>query len=326
MPVRRISAALTPHAIAGTTVPGRSHAAVSCPAPFPGRVNEDRALAQPLVTENCGQWDLFAVLDGHGGSEAVTAVSRDLGSVLANCLDDAAEALGAEADTADSDQWVGPMRDATARRFTEWDGSLLSSCRDQSGVCLIACVVSYTLPARAIVIHLGDCRAVVSDPSGGKARALTEDHQVGNEVEDARIRAAGFSTAGGRVCGLEPTRTLGDADVKGLAPGAVSAVPEVVALTLEASSPQRSSRRRSKAKRDEETVAPAVLVLATDGLWGSVKTNDSVQTVLQQLQKHKAKFPQAWQSAATASVDVARKRGSMDDCSVVVVTFSSPFP
>merc|ERR1712173_106761 len=57
---------------------------------------------------------------------------------------------------------------------------------------------------------------------------LSRDHKASCAYEKDRIQKAGGKVVEGRVEGLEPSRTLGDFDVKcAVRPGVVSIVPEV---------------------------------------------------------------------------------------------------
>lgn len=304
------------------------------PAPTPGRVNEDRVVSAEVATD-CGAWSVFAVLDGHGGGQAVTAVSQQLPTVMRDGVNAAAAELGgaAAAGGARSAEWAMALEHVLTESFARWDEALRQSCTDQSGVCLTACLSPHDPPLRAVLVHLGDCRAVLSDAKGARSKALTRDHQLDcNPGERERVRASGCIAVGGRVCGLEPTRTLGDHDVKGLAPGAVSAAPEVLPVPFDAvAAPpalpfQRGAARgKSPSKAGEGDALQ--LILATDGLWCVAKAADAAQTAARALSKAQHRHPQGHQDAGRACVDLARRRGSYDDCSVAVVTFpSQPSP
>eukprot|EP01062_Namystynia_karyoxenos_P071334 TRINITY_DN6679_c0_g1_i1.p1 TRINITY_DN6679_c0_g1~~TRINITY_DN6679_c0_g1_i1.p1 ORF type:complete len:319 (+),score=60.28 TRINITY_DN6679_c0_g1_i1:80-1036(+) len=293
----------------------------------PGRVNEDRAIYAEFKTGCCGVWSMHAVVDGHGGTEAVVQVNHRLADVLRAAVDDAAKGLGgaAAAKEAASVDWVEPLRRSAAAHFREWD-SHLRECSDRSGVCITAFLAPHDPPLRGLVVHLGDCRAVLSDGSGTGVKCLTRDHQITtNANEKARIRASGHAVSSGRVYGLEPTRTLGDGDVKAVAPDAVSHEPEVFAVPFElfseggkaAGAPRRALKRKVT---PAGPVVPWVLLLATDGVWCSAKNSEATTTAARVLGKHGGRHPQAHREAASAVVQLARRRGSIDDVSVAVVT------
>eukprot|EP01065_Artemidia_motanka_P020693 TRINITY_DN24755_c0_g2_i1.p1 TRINITY_DN24755_c0_g2~~TRINITY_DN24755_c0_g2_i1.p1 ORF type:complete len:330 (+),score=76.47 TRINITY_DN24755_c0_g2_i1:70-1059(+) len=283
--------------------------------PEPGRQNEDRVISTQLTTD-CGWWSLYAALDGHGGSQAVIAVAHELPELMAACFNDVAKELEPAAADAPSDDLIAPFRSAAELRFSALDKRLRASCSDRSGVCVTACVVSHALPLRGLVVHLGDCRAVLSTGTT-KPRTLTRDHHLGsNPSERRRVMATGAPTLRGRVLGLEPTRTLGDWDVKEAAPGAVSCVPEVHEIPFaEALSPRANPPKKAAA------AGICQLVVATDGLWGVAKGDEAARVAAQSISRHGRKFPLGHKEAARSLVELARRKGSYDDCSVVVVTF-----
>jgi serine/threonine protein phosphatase PrpC len=112
-------------------------------------------------------------------------------------------------------------------------------------------------PPRLIVAHAGDSRAVVTS-EGGAVVHCTVDHTVAaRPEEELRIRNAGGSVdSDGRVDGtLSMTRSLGDLRYK---TRGVSAEPTVTCLDL----------RQCQA-----------VVLATDGLWQAVTTDEAAAIV-----------------------------------------------
>lgn len=68
---------------------------------------------------------------------------------------------------------------------------------------------------KQVVAGVGDCRAVYQGASAKKAVALTTDHRSKDREERNRIRAAGGFVRMGRLFGvLEPSRSVGDIDMK----------------------------------------------------------------------------------------------------------------
>merc|ERR1712060_91184 len=76
--------------------------------------------------------------------------------------------------------------------------------------------------------------------------------------ERKRIKEAGGVVIDGRIEGLEPSRTLGDFDVKmAVKAGVISIVPEVRRIEL-----------------SEDASAQAIIVCATDGVWDVISGQD----------------------------------------------------
>ena len=138
------------------------------------------------------------------------------------------------------------------------------------------------------VAHLGDCRAVLS--RDGAAAALTADHTCAAEDERARIeREGGYVCRSGsgvwRVQGsLAVSRAFGDGALKQW----VVAEPAVTRVPLDAGC--------------------EFLVIASDGLWDKVSNQEAV---------HVISGNQA--TACRELVDMALRRGSRDDITVMVV-------
>ncbi|KAA8491653.1 putative protein phosphatase 2C 2 [Porphyridium purpureum] len=142
------------------------------------------------------------------------------------------------------------------------------------------------------VAHVGDSRAVVSN--GGVADQLTEDHRASRDDEASRIEEAGGFVLMGRVAGvLAVSRGLGDEKYKKY----ITAEPEVSVRTL--------------------TADDRFLILATDGLWDWVPNQDAVDLIEQMAKDDAALFD--LEAATMRIVDEALARGSVDDCTVLVI-------
>lgn len=120
--------------------------------------------------------------------------------------------------------------------------------------------------AQLVIAHVGDSRAMLMTESSVLHR--TRDHTVAESPEEgARVRAAGgVLDDDGRVSGvLGMTRSIGDAWLKRGAHGTgpVIADPSVTLIDLRA--------------RGSEP--PAVVVLATDGLWERMHTEEAATVV-----------------------------------------------
>lgn len=258
-----------------------------------GHANEDR-----MIVEQNEHFHLLAVLDGHGGEWVADYVKTKLFPMIARCYDHGFNAR-ALADTVDAlDQDVHAK--ATQRQ-------------DFSGACLV-CVLLFVDEATGVpttlTLNVGDCRAILHEARAkgkqtkqktkgekgmgpnGRLVALSEDHCEANAKEKARVLASGAFIEYGRVGGvLEPFRSIGDIDMKEREmAGWVIATPEI--------------------KQTRLALGRSTLVLATDGVWGSL-VNQKVMAIARQHTTN----PQA---AANAILSAARAAGSMDDIAVMV--------
>ncbi len=212
---------------------------------------------------------------------------------------------------------VALILDALTRGFCAAEKSLLErqSSVKGSGACAVTALVTLGM---LFVAHVGDCRAVLGSTADAAAvQQLTADHRGDDAVERERVESEGGWLEDGRVFGLlQPTRTLGDADLKltpplrlnrklkrelrrsgvaapaGAYSTAVSAVPAVRALALE--------------------THHDVLVLGSDGLFEAV-SNEEVVALARRLGRGSDS------SAVAAELcDMARARGVKDDISAIV--------
>lgn len=162
----------------------------------------------------------------------------------------------------------------------------------EGGTC---CVTALIQEGNLVVSNAGDCRAVMS--RGGIAEALTSDHRPCREDEKQRIETLGGYVDSHhnvwRVQGsLAVSRGIGDRHLKQW----IIAEPETNVLKIE---------------HDCEFV-----ILASDGLWDKVNNQeaaDMVRPLCTGIEKPKPFF------ACKKLVDLAVKRGSTDDISVMIV-------
>ena len=175
---------------------------------------------------------------------------------------------------------------------------------DDSGACLITCVLSED---NYIVAGVGDCRCICGVGfKGGKTKveitALSTDHTA--KVESARIRRAGGRVLRGRLDGiLEPSRTIGDLDVKNKGKTGLIATPEM---------------RKGKMKHDQLYV----FVLASDGLWDVFNNREVISFVHKAIENKKTgkacKQITESKNVADQLVAEAARRGSRDDITAIV--------
>ncbi|RCV37666.1 hypothetical protein SEVIR_8G083100v4 [Setaria viridis] len=244
-----------------------------------------------LTHKNDGDSDqlaFYGVFDGHGGRAAVDFVSERLGknvvsAVLAAGTDKYDEASSAE----EHDAVSAAIRAA----YLATDSELLVQHQHQGlsgGACGTTALVRN---GDLFVAHVGDCRAVLSR-DGGAAAALTADHTCAAEGERERIeRGGGYVSRSGsgvwRVQGsLAVSRSFGDCGLKRwvVAEPAVTRVPLVAGCEF--------------------------LVVASDGLWDKVSNQEVVDAVSRSRSRV---------AACGELVELARRRGSRDDVTVMVI-------
>ncbi|CAO2152487.1 unnamed protein product [Urochloa humidicola] len=252
--------------------------------------------AYSVITDKNGgdsQLAFYGVFDGHGGRAAVDFVSQRLGENVVSAV------LAAEANTHSEAPSAGEEHDAVSAAikaaYLATDSELLAQQQDASGgACATTALVKN---GDLYVAHVGDCRAVLGR-DGGAAAALTADHTCASDVERERIeRGGGYVSRSGsgvwRVQGsLAVSRSFGDAGLKRW----VLAEPEVSKVPLAAGC--------------------EFLVVASDGLWDKVSNQEAVDIVSRS--RNAVAAADVGRSCAEL-VELARRRGSRDDVTVIVV-------
>lgn len=282
--------------------------------------NEDRVMChRDTVPGSHLTFDLVGVLDGHDTEAASDLVSSRLPHEVSGCLKQGSTV--AEAHTLSMAKLEDDLKSVTS----------------SAGSCVLSCLVSGRFLWCA---NLGDCRAcliglAVPDAPSGSSTAptgaavkpkvtgitwMSTDHKASCPSEKARIIQAGGQVQDGRVEGLEPSRTLGDFDVKAQVPkGVISIVPEV---------------RRYEFVPDGTSPAQAVLVCATDGVWDVLGGSDIVDLIrarkeicrLQTAVANESERPdrEVLKLLAEDLVQFSIAKGSRDDCTAIVAFISVP--
>ncbi|KAF4660691.1 hypothetical protein FOL47_007059 [Perkinsus chesapeaki] len=256
------------------------------------------------------------VLDGHGGQCCVEYVSQHLFRNIAAQLQNTPRQRkkGGLNETKKLEKFLRKGFEVTEHNFT----SIFGKKRKDTSGCT-ACVVVFYGPnvdgeLNLITAHLGDTRAVLC--RSGRAVQLTEDHKPDNKKERQRIEAL----PKGLVClvqgiwrvvkvdlrgvqGLAVSRAFGDQQLKTPEPY-VSAEPEIGVTQIDFD-------------QDE------FVVVATDGIWDKIENQEAVN----HLRKYRGlgKLDEGIKEL----MDIAEKRGSEDDKTVMVFTMDwrpSPEP
>lgn len=215
--------------------------------------NEDRFVTVTDSTAGGLPFHIVGVMDGHDTAVASDTVSQLLPEVLSPHL-----------------KAGMPVADAYILAMAELEETL-RDVHSTAGTCVLSCAVA----GRFVwCSNLGDCRAALirlraPEQNGGAPSLeslcwLSCDQKASTTAEQSRIQQAGGKVVDGRVCGLEPSRTLGDFDVKEeTGEGVISIVPEI---------------RRAELG-DGNDAAYALLICATDGVWDVLSGQDVAKMV-----------------------------------------------
>lgn len=259
-----------------------------------------------ITDHGASQLAFYGVYDGHGGRAAVDFVADKLGKNVVAALaaaatvtsqhqrPEAASSSTTQPAKTSGDEQVDAVAAAIRAAYLTTDREFLTQ-GVRGGACAATALVK---DGELFVANVGDCRAVLGSRSG-IATALTSDHTAAREDERRRIESSGGYVSCGssgvwRVqdC-LAVSRAFGDASMKAW----VTCEPEV-------------SRRRL-------TPDCRFLVVASDGLWNKVSCQEAVDVVVS------APPGGAGASSSVESckdlVALARKRGSRDDITVMLV-------
>jgi len=202
---------------------------------------------------------LFTMCDGHDGSKCAEFVCKHIGKALFGRLLDQSSPQAIERSFVEA--------------FHEMEDRFAEEKCPSSGACVLCVLI---VGDRLYCANLGDCRAAwvsladsnyrnTAADNGGvgvfRSVYLSRDFRASDKDEIRRIQRLGGRVMNGRVAGiLEPSRTIGDFDVKNTQPaGAISTVPEI---------------------RVHQMDTHGMLLIATDGVWESLSAADVCDRVL----------------------------------------------
>lgn len=235
----------------------------------------------------------LAVFDGHAGSGAAKFASDNFVSFLE-------ASKGWKAYLASDCKDIKALADALASTFLEVDEKLRSNQdasqgRDSSGCTSVTAMIT---PTHVLCANAGDSRCVLGTGDGTKP--MSSDHKPYNEFEKRRIEAAGGFVQWNRVDGdLAVSRALGDFSYKtrpDLDPREqkITCFPDVTI--------------------HERTEGDDVLILACDGLWDVMSSEEAVNTA----RRIFASGETSMVKIAEEMLDLALDKGSKDNISAVV--------
>ena len=234
-----------------------------------------------------------AVFDGHGGAGAALFAGVTLVTTLEQTSEWKEYLDGGAADP----HLLGK---AMAEAFLQLDTLLrtrqAADSVDSSGCTSVTAMIT---PTHIVCANAGDSRCVLG--TNGMAKALSEDHKPTDEQEKNRIEAAGGRVQWKRVDGdLAVSRAFGDFQYKsrfdlGPKDQKVTCYPDIAI--------------------HERTPEDEMLVLACDGLWDVVSSEEAAKTVREIFAEGCGDMI----IIAEELLDIALKKGSKDNISAVVV-------
>lgn len=305
--------------------------------------NEDRFFCEEHVNtqKGGGQIDLFTVgvMDGHDGALAADIVAEKMpSSVIHGCFQKKMSVHHAHVAACEEVEEIMKKLDSTA------------------GCCLNSCVMwgRYLWCS-----NLGDCRAVyipLNHHDGGSLHFetgkfcwLSRDFRANKPYEITRIRSKGYDTpiVHGRVEGvLEPTRTIGDLDVKANLPDdVISITPEtrMIDIANRLVTPRNHTPRNSgSTPREGENLFQGMLLQGTDGVWDGLSGDEIlhilnahvreirvIQKYMDQSQKENSFDPEQpviiekLEHLAQAFVECSTSKPDCTDDTTMILTFIS---
>eukprot|EP00916_Digyalum_oweni_P023093 GHVL01038380.1.p1 GENE.GHVL01038380.1~~GHVL01038380.1.p1 ORF type:complete len:154 (+),score=23.64 GHVL01038380.1:608-1069(+) len=146
-----------------------------------------------------------------------------------------------------------------------------------------------------------------NDSSNMQLTWMSRDQKASLEWEKTRIKQLNGELINGRICGiLEPSRTIGDFDIKyKQPPGVVSAVPELRYFLPSGS---------------------GLLILASDGVWDAIGSKEVTRCInnssLMSDIRMGTPTDEDLESLCKTLISLSRKGGSVDDCTCQVIYFN----
>ena len=255
----------------------------------------------------------FGVYDGHNGDDTSVHLGHLLHFNLAatpGFVDDPKQALDAAFKSTDADIVEGQVAKDATGDLVQFSGSTALVCvvREAPAPCDAALADAVPSDAAAgpclYVANAGDCRAVLSRK--GRAVELSTDHTASLPEEQERIVRAGGWVHGGRLHGvLAVSRAFGDVEHKVLKEKCWERP-----YTADPLIPDPDVRVEPLRADDE------FLVMACDGLWDVLSSQQAVNFVRRRLVLHGDVG-----KAAHELVQKALRLYSHDNVSAVIVAF-----
>jgi serine/threonine protein phosphatase PrpC len=233
--------------------------------------------------------NFFGLYDGHGGK----FVSKFLSEKLPNFF-----LSKKQAQYPLQKKYITDVYKFIQKKFRE---KYLKETRFCGATCLV--VINYKKDGNDYlnVLNTGDCRAVICEDN--LAKALTKDHKPNWPEEKSRIEALGgklvFDGVDWRIKDLSVSRAFGDLEAEPY----VTNEPEIV---------------KHKVEKNNK-----FLIMACDGLWDVMSSQDAVNFVLSECydKTTKVRINKNTNISSKLARHAIAKLGSTDNVSVVVVFF-----
>ncbi|KAL4541917.1 hypothetical protein Ndes2526B_g06412 [Nannochloris sp. 'desiccata'] len=282
-----------------------------------------------VVTDGCCGFFFASVFDGHAGISAARYMEQNLYRVFTEMLAMNSLGLDCQLDATVDEGLCCPLElhDVLTKCYRQADESLLEWLQDQPGdeaYCGCTATTALIRSDRVIVANVGDSRAVLCRK--GNAMDLSTEHRVygkGQSVltETERVEAVGGWIDDGRVCGiLAVSRAFGDPDFK--APNLERMLhngvedgywDENFAKTINFSGDPVTSEP-DVLEMSIEQGSDEFLVLATDGLWDVLSSQEAVAMIRNELRA--GKHPK---DVAKKLTQLAMRKRTVDNTAVVIV-------
>lgn len=262
----------------------------------PRETMEDTHIIDEIILKDGKIIPLFAVMDGHGGTE----VANYLQSKLKEYIKTSAEKIIASPGT-------------SPKKIIKIQFELLNKEMKEKGLGKktgSTAVISFVIENQLYVANVGDSRAVLSH--NGFSMALNDDAKPGDPTFDKKVKELGgtiktfmVNTSKGKksICRLEAsigllavTRAFGDFAFPG-----VCASPKVETFNLHDLNNNPHTN---------------FLILACDGIWDVLSNQEAVDIV-----KNELKEGGSPETAAVKLISIAYEKNSRDNCTAMVIPF-----
>jgi protein phosphatase 2C family protein 2/3 len=254
---------------------------------------EEQEDAHILKLHDNKKFAVFAVFDGHGGSQVSKWLETNFNDKL----------VGAKFKI-DGD--LNAQKKFFKQLYIDIDEEL-SKKQFNSGSTAIVVIVTTT---KIIVVNLGDSRAIGIKTGSPKLVFETKDHDLKYQGEEARVKASGYTIkthkgenyVSGKGCGLNLTRAFGDFDCKKFEENGKPASPEKQAVSVVP----------DIALYDRKDVD--CIILGCDGVWNFIQ-NDTLAKWIQEPDNIK----RSPKELASDIIDNALVLNTSDNISAIVI-------
>lgn len=254
-----------------------------------------------------------AAIDGHGGNDCAAWLQKSIAFYVKARL---RKELGVQRCRRPRAAEIARMvvRGALADAETGYrDACRRKQFSPNAGACV---ALAIAFGGAVAIANVGDSRAWLVD-SHGHVLELSETHRATLSREADRVKSEGAAIShDGRVANgaLEPSRTLGDFDIKRKFPNVVLAQPHSVSIELASRCTKANLTLDQKDDHQPAAKPPfAALVLASDGVCDTLSPKIVGPFVAARLGSRL--------QIAKDLVDEAKKHGSTDDATAVVLEF-----